>query len=437
MEFTLRHCLSLLLAVSLLGCGDTTDDTDSVSLEGIPSGAFVMGISLAPAGGLVVPFQIEATPGYMEDGSRGFSEIVVYATKASDWSLSETLQTFQNVPISDEGSFELAFNIVMPGPYSPTLSEVEITSTIDAQFGSDQFFCGSVDGEIPTFDMDLSGSTFGAVPWQDKDQGVAASCDDDPTATLPRITAEDCPSVVEGGNTGFPSAGLDREFVLQLPPDYEAGKAYPLVFAWHGFGGTAAGFLDGALSAAGRAADVILVAPQGTDKGGSTSFDPFGEERRNYDVALFDDILTCVSDQMMVDLNRVYVTGMSNGGLMSGALLARRAATFAAAAPLSGGISVAFAEDHEPIPSLVVWGGEEDFAFEQNFHTLATSMIDALLDRGHFLATCNHNTGHEIPPGAWSWVFEFLLAHDKATGNTSPFESGLTEGFPAYCTIAE
>ena len=254
--------LSISLIALVFGCGDASEDTDAVSLDGIPSGSFVMGISLAPAGGLVVPFQINVTPGVLEDGPRGFTEIEVYATKASDWSVSETLQTFSNVPISDEGPFDLAFNIVMPGPFSPTMSDVEITSTISAQFGSDQFFCGTVEGEIPTFDMDLAGSTFGAVVWEDRTSGVAASCDDDPTATLPRIAPESCPSVMGGLNTGFPSAGLDREFELQFPPDYEAGRAY--MFAWHGFGGGRR-LSCGDLSAAAGAADVI-VGTQGTDR---------------------------------------------------------------------------------------------------------------------------------------------------------------------------
>ena len=76
--------------------------------------------------------------------------------------------------------------------------------------------------------MDLAGSTFGAVVWEDRTSGVAASCDDDPTATLPRIAPESCPSVMGGLNTGF-RRGLDREFELQFPPDYQAGRAYPLV----------------------------------------------------------------------------------------------------------------------------------------------------------------------------------------------------------------
>ena len=120
---------------------------------------------------------------------------------------------------------------------------------------------------------------------------------------------------------------------------------------------------------------------------------------------------------------------------MTGAILARRARTLAAAAPLSGGIGVAFAEDHVSIPTFVMWGGPEDFAYEQDFHKLALNMVDELETRGHFMAVCEHALQHDIPEGAWDWVFTFLLSHTKSSGTSSPFEAGLPEEFPDYCVV--
>jgi len=427
----------VLLSVGCVSTGDDETDSDTdvalPSLDGVPTGGFLMGIALAPAGGLVVPFHVEAVPGHNSEGERAFADVVIRAT-ATDWELSDVLQTVNDVAIGEDGTFTLILNLTMPGAYSPTMSDVAIEAELLGYFDDAEFFCGTVTGEITTFEMDLEGSTFGAIPWEMRESGSAASCDDDPAATLPRKDVEDCPSLVEGTNTAFNSGGIDREFELRLPPHFTNGLEWPLVFAWHGFGGTAKGFINGDIAQEAAMRDMILVAPQGTEGGGSTSFDPFGEEKRNLDIVLFDDVLTCVSDQYGVKADQVYTTGMSNGGLMSGAVLARRASKLAAAAPMSGGIGVAFAEDHVAIPTLVAWGGPEDFAYEQDFDKLARNMVEALDERGHFLTVCEHALGHEVPEGAWSWVFTFLMAHDRST-TSSPYATGLPSGFPEYCVL--
>ncbi len=226
-----------------------------------------------------------------------------------------------------------------------------------------------------------------------------------------------------------------RSFIVQLPDSYVAGTPSPLAFAWRGLGGTAEGFLGASLSNAANANDTILVVPQALEKGGQASFDPFSDTRRNYDLAFYDDMLTCLQDSFSVEPTRVYTTGMSNGGLMTGMLIAARSSDFAAAAPWSGGMQIPFSSPHDKIPALVSWGGPNDFAYEQSFDTLANVMIDKLVDEGHFVVSCNHMQEHVVPAGGWDWAFEFLLAHEQEQ-EVSPFESGLSYTFLEYCEIA-
>ena len=120
---------------------------------------------------------------------------------------------------------------------------------------------------------------------------------------------------------------------------------------------------------------------------------------------------------------------------MTGAIIARRASTLAAGAPMSGGIGVSFAEAHIPIPTLVTWGGPDDFAYEQDFHKLALNMVSSLEERGHFMAVCEHDLEHEVPEGAWNWVFTFLMDHERTMAGTAPYSDGLPEIFPEYCVI--
>jgi predicted esterase len=432
----MRLWLGLVLLLGT-GCGGQEEDTDTdvvvAESTGLPDGEYLLGISLAPVSGLLVPFQITIESELADDGSGILKRFDVRATD-SEWGLSDVLVSLSDIVVSQYGTFEVNLEFTLPGDFSPTLSDVQLTSTLSGTITDERFFCGDVTGTLVTFEVDLEGSTFGSVPWSERDGGAASSCDDDRNATIERLDAADCPVLAEGANTEFPSGGSMRSFEVQLPANYSADNPTPVVFSWHGFGGTAAGFLAGELSAAATSHDVILVVPQGLDKGGQTSFDPFSDARRNFDLAFFDDMLTCVSERFAVDPERVYSTGMSNGGLMTGMILASRASTLAAAAPLSGGMQVAFADDHEPIPSLVVWGGAEDMAYAQDFELLSTTMIEDLLARGHFVVSCDHGLGHDIPDGGWEWSFDFLLAHERGV-ETSPFETALSAAFPEYCVI--
>ena len=54
-----------------------------------------------------------------------------------------------------------------------------------------------------------------------------------------------------------------------------------------------------------------------------------------------------------VDADRVHSTGMSNGGLMTGKLLAQRADVLASATPFSGGVLGDWPDDVTPPPTLV------------------------------------------------------------------------------------
>ena len=424
----------------LLGCptpsdSDTTETDTEEPGTGLPDGDYLMGIALAPVGDLLVPFQASLTSEVSDDGSALFTDMTFRVADA-DFNLSDVLTTAQDITISEWGTFEVPIVITVPGEFSPTLSPVDITSTLNGTIVDENFFCGDVTGKIDTFDVDLEGSTFGSVPWEQRADGPAASCDDDRNATIARIDASDCPTLVAGSNTSFPSGDNSRSLEVRLPDNYNSETSWPLVFGWHGFSSTADDFLSDDLVAAANNHDAILIAPQGLDNGGQTSLDPFSDERRNLDLAFFDDILTCATASFNIDQSKIFTTGMSNGGLLSGLLLARRASVLAAAAPLSGGIGVAFAEDHKPIPSLVVWGGETDEAYEQDFHLLAEAMIEKLTDRDHFLITCNHELGHEIPEGGWQWVFDFLMAHSTESTD-SVFAAGITETFPDYCAITQ
>ena len=144
--------------------------------------------------------------------------------------------------------------------------------------------------------------------------------------------------------TGTSSATLDtasgpRTYLLHVPPSYNGADAMPLVLAFHGITGTAAGME--AVSQLSQEADspdgnFIVVYPQGSP-GGVTSFNSgLAPPPALDDVAFVAGVLDALEGQLCVDAGRVYSTGFSNGAMMSVRLACSLSSRIAAIAPVAG-----------------------------------------------------------------------------------------------------
>jgi predicted esterase len=138
----------------------------------------------------------------------------------------------------------------------------------------------------------------------------------------------------------------DREFIIDIPADYDATKPYRLVFSWHQAYGSDTGNAIGqypanqgpnfdaknyayfGLQRESTAAKqpAIFVAPQGI---GNFPWD------YNRDVTLFDDLLALVTTNLCIDESRVFTTGFSFGAMMSYALSVGRATKLRAAVTMA------------------------------------------------------------------------------------------------------
>lgn len=408
---------------------DTTPDTmPDAEPDGptpglpFPDGDYLVGVSLAPVGGIELTFKVEATDG----------DLALFAYDGTD--ISDEMGRASQVVVSNGEFFADFGTSTLPAAFSPTSSAVVVSFTLEGTLSGDGTGCGDMDGQIVTLRLPLAGSTFGLIPWEDRNDGARVGC----TARepLPRLAVADCPAISAGSTEDFASAGEDRAFELVLPSDYDAANSYPIVFAFHGFGGDPGSMLDDAgLRPYADDRGLILVSPLGLDTGNGPLWNVTASAAVNEDIALFDDLVTCLSDQYSVDSNQIFATGMSYGGLMTGALITQRSDVLAAAAPFSGGF-IRDLEDGAPvIPTLVTWGGVSDTAYQQNFNTFAQNMISDLRDADAFVVACNHNDGHSISAGYWPWALDFLLAHPKGTADA--FDGTLPDSFPAFCQIAD
>ncbi len=261
---------------------------------------------------------------------------------------------------------------------------------------------------------------------------LLSACEVDPSAVSTTLeqnpfgSAEACPPFATG-SVSLEAGDLLRDLEVELPADPHGA---PVVFAWHWLNGTATQTLDWMGMRALANEGAIVIAPE--TSGLPFEWDLEDPSDANPDLALFDTVLACLWEEHRVDVDRIYATGMSAGGLMTTLLTLHRAEVLAATAPFSGG---AFAEDYTPpardLPVLVTWGGPSDTFGGFDFHAASQSLADHLEGDGHFVVRCMHDLGHQPPQGAAGLAWR--LFEDHPAGVDSPWAGGLPAGFPDWC----
>jgi polyhydroxybutyrate depolymerase len=175
--------------------------------------------------------------------------------------------------------------------------------------------------------------------------------------------------------------GVTREALVSVPAGTAPTAGWPVVFAFHGHGGT--------MQQASRSfpihqvwPDAIVVYPQGlptpsplVDREGRwPGWQAMAGAQGDRDLKFFDAMLADLRAKMPIDDKRIYATGHSNGGLFTYLLWAERGDVFAALAP-SAALLVRGFQKFQPKPVLHI-GSPEDllvkFAWQER-------MIDFVL----------------------------------------------------------
>jgi len=228
--------------------------------------------------------------------------------------------------------------------------------------------------------------------------------------------------------------GAVREALVYVPPGAKT-TATPVVFAFHGHGGT--------MAYAARKFDfhtlwpeALVVYPQGLPTV-SKLVDPQGKfpgwqrdpgDYGDRDLKFFDAILATLRQEYHVDDKRIYATGHSNGGLFTYLLWAARGDQFAAMAPCAA-LALRTQGTLKPKPVFHLAGQNDPivrFAWQQmtideikklnecgegqpwgDSCTLYPSKIGAPL------VTYIHTGGHEVPAGAPAVIVKFLKGQAK------------------------
>ncbi|HMI93962.1 MAG TPA: prolyl oligopeptidase family serine peptidase [Polyangiales bacterium] len=128
--------------------------------------------------------------------------------------------------------------------------------------------------------------------------------------------------------------GIERPYLLAVPPSYDPNLAHPLIFGFHGSGGDREQlrrYMNLESPAAGQA---IFIYPQGLPNDeGTTEWDT---APTSVDLVLVDMLLAQYEAELCIDTGRLFATGHSFGGCMTNAVGCFRGNVFRAIAPVAG-----------------------------------------------------------------------------------------------------
>lgn len=159
--------------------------------------------------------------------------------------------------------------------------------------------------------------------------------------------------------------GVARDALVYVP-EAAKQKPSPLVFVWHGHGGTAQAMVR-RYQLEKVWPEAIVVYPQGLNTPGRLT-DPEGKRSGwqhsaghmdDRDLKFFDAMLADLKKENKIDERGIYSTGHSNGGGFTYLLWAERGDTFAAVAPTAAAFSPEIGAKLKPKPVLHL-AGEND-----------------------------------------------------------------------------
>ena len=162
------------------------------------------------------------------------------------------------------------------------------------------------------------------------------------------------------------SGGRTRWYRVHIPLSYQPGVPTAVLLGFHGGGGDARGFAETTeLEGTADRHGFIAVFPEGTGPLGPWVFAlltwnagnccGYAQEHDIDDVGFVRDLLGDLASHYAIDPNRIFATGLSNGGMMSYRLGVELADRLAAVAPVAAALGVS-RTPQRPIPLIAFHG---------------------------------------------------------------------------------
>jgi polyhydroxybutyrate depolymerase len=164
--------------------------------------------------------------------------------------------------------------------------------------------------------------------------------------------------------------GLKRSYLVHLPPDYKEIGPMPLVLALHGGGGNAEAMVKltrGGLNTLADKNGFVVIYPNGIEKnwndGRSGEETGYRAHQENIDdVGFISKLIDYEIANLNLDAGRIYITGMSNGGMMTFRLGCELSSKITAIAPVAGYIPLNYSSGclpGNPLPVMLIAGTDD------------------------------------------------------------------------------
>jgi polyhydroxybutyrate depolymerase len=135
--------------------------------------------------------------------------------------------------------------------------------------------------------------------------------------------------------------GIERSYILYVPASYIDATAAPLVFNFHGYtSNSSQQIFYGDFRPIADTAGFLLVVPQGTLDGEGNTYWNANWGGTVDDVGFTEALLDDLSNTYTINQDKVYSTGMSNGGFMSYYLACHLSNRIAAIASVTGAMTL-------------------------------------------------------------------------------------------------
>lgn len=236
-------------------------------------------------------------------------------------------------------------------------------------------------------------------------------------AALALFSVESAATIRDDFLYGHGDGGANLPFRYFVPPGYNSAQAYPVILFLHGSGergddneAQLGNNANGAMALLGddelALQPVFMIAPQCPDDGwwsGAT-------------LGSAIDLIDQVAADYHIDPDRIYVTGVSMGGMGAWSAVAAQPGRFAAAVPMSGGGDSAAAASVAAVP-FWFFHAADDPTVDVNG---SDQLVTALRDAGDNVIYTRYDTGgHAIWPVAYAHplLFAWLIAQQR--GDTS------------------
>lgn len=160
--------------------------------------------------------------------------------------------------------------------------------------------------------------------------------------------------------------GLKRTYTLYLPHSYDGKTELPLLILLHGGGGTGRRLMNfTGFDKIAKESGLIVVCPDGVERHWNDGRQDTGhraQDQKIDDVGYIRQLLDTLSNELKIDKTRVYVSGISNGAMMTYRLGLELSDRIAAIGTVVGALPEPFSKlewKGRPVPAIIINGTKD------------------------------------------------------------------------------